>query len=103
MLFRSNVSAGWVFTDYLIKKTRCDDTPEIWKSIEKAFITRVKSLKRQFKRDVLPQAEKLAEWLKHSWKQHKYKVRFQVFPPTIAHLLSSCFTIAVRLPNFMPH
>ena len=70
-----NVSAGQVFTDYLIKKTGCDDTPEMQKSIEKAFITRVKSLKCQFKRDVLPQAEKSAEQLKHSQKQHKYEVR----------------------------
>jgi hypothetical protein len=71
-----NVSAGRVFADYLIKKTGRDDTPEMRKSIEKAFITRVKSLKCQLKRDALPQAEKSAERSKHSRKQRKYEVRF---------------------------
>ncbi|KAH9037590.1 hypothetical protein EDB85DRAFT_1888287 [Lactarius pseudohatsudake] len=58
----------------LWNKTACNDTPEMQKSIEKAFTTRVKSLKCQLKRDALPQAEKAVERSKHSQKQHKYKL-----------------------------
>jgi len=71
-----NVSAGRVLADYLIKKTGRDNMPEMWKLIEKAFITRVRGLKCRFKKDTLPQAEKVAERSKHSRKQCKYEVSF---------------------------
>jgi hypothetical protein len=71
-----NVSAGRVFTDYLIEKTRQDDTPEMRRAIEKAFTNRVKSLKSRRKRDALPQAGKAAERSNHSRKQRKYQVSF---------------------------
>ncbi|KAH8976613.1 hypothetical protein EDB92DRAFT_1960470 [Lactarius akahatsu] len=69
-----NVSAGRGFAVYLIEKTGHDDTPEMRKAIEKAFNSRVKSLKSRWKRDMLPQAAKVAERSKHNRKQHKYQL-----------------------------
>ncbi|KAH9022221.1 hypothetical protein EDB85DRAFT_2151902 [Lactarius pseudohatsudake] len=69
-----NVSAGRAFAVYLIEKAGRDDTPEMRKVIEKAFNSRVKSLKSHWKRDMLPQAAKVAEWSKHNRKQRKYQL-----------------------------
>ncbi|KAH8977011.1 hypothetical protein EDB83DRAFT_2327849 [Lactarius deliciosus] len=54
--------------------TGCDDTSEMRKAIEKAFNSRVKSLKSRWKRDMLPQAAKVAERSKHNRKQRKYQL-----------------------------
>jgi len=88
-----NVSAGRVFTDYFIEKTGNNDTPEMWKAVEKAFTNRVKSLKSHWKKDALSQTAKATEQSKHSWKQ----VSFQHFYPrnaTIAHLWSVIPTLS---------
>jgi len=69
-----NISAGRVFTSYLIEKMGYDDTEKTRKAIEKAFSTRVKSLKSRQKRDKLSQAEKAAEKSKYSRHQRKYQV-----------------------------
>ncbi|KAI9453515.1 hypothetical protein F5148DRAFT_1289046 [Russula earlei] len=69
-----NVSTGQVFTSYLIEKMGYDDTVETQKAIEKAFCTRVKSLKSHHKSNVLSQAEKAVEKPKHRWWQHKYQL-----------------------------
>ena len=69
-----NVSAGRVFTDYFIEKTRRDDTPEIRKAVEKAFTNRIKGLKSLWKIDALSPTGKAAERSKHSRKQRKYQV-----------------------------
>ncbi|KAI9443057.1 hypothetical protein H4582DRAFT_1808873 [Lactarius indigo] len=69
-----NVSASRAFAVYLIEKTGCDDTSEMQKAIEKAFNSRIKSLKSRWKRDMLPQAAKVAERSKHNRKQHKYQL-----------------------------
>ena len=74
-----NVSAGRVFADYFIEKTRRDDTPEMRKVVEKAFANRVKSLKSQRKTDALSEAVKAAEQSKHSRKQRKYQVSLRYF------------------------
>ncbi|KAH9035250.1 hypothetical protein EDB85DRAFT_2143903 [Lactarius pseudohatsudake] len=69
-----NVSAGRAFTDYFIKKIGHDDTPKMRREIEKAFDTRIRSLKSRWKRNMLPQAAKVAERSKHSWRQRKYQL-----------------------------
>ncbi|KAI9443031.1 hypothetical protein H4582DRAFT_1808977 [Lactarius indigo] len=69
-----NVSAGRAFTDYFIEKTGRDDTPEMRRAVEKAFDTRIRSLKSRWKRDKLPQAAKVAERSKHSQRQRKYQL-----------------------------
>ncbi|KAH9079134.1 hypothetical protein EDB83DRAFT_2215999, partial [Lactarius deliciosus] len=69
-----NVSASQAFTVYLIEKTGHDNTSEMRKAIEKAFNGRVKSLKSRWKRDMLPQAAKVAERSKHNHKQCKYQL-----------------------------
>ncbi len=76
-----NVSAGRTFTDYFIEKTRRDDTPEMRRAVEMAFDTRIRSLKSRWKRDMLPQAAKVAERSKHSRRQRKYQVRFRISNP----------------------
>ena len=73
-----NVSAGRAFAVYLIEKTGRADTPEMRKAIEKAFNSRVKSLKSRWKQDMLPQAAKVAERSKHNRKQRKYQVRCRI-------------------------
>ncbi|KAI9430424.1 hypothetical protein H4582DRAFT_2086977 [Lactarius indigo] len=69
-----NVSVGRAFTDYFIEKTGRDDTPEMRRAVEKAFDTRIRSLKSHWKRDKLPQAAKVAERSKHSRRQRKYQL-----------------------------
>ncbi|KAH9008836.1 hypothetical protein EDB84DRAFT_1446663, partial [Lactarius hengduanensis] len=68
-----NVSEGQAFTDYFIKKIGHDDTPKMRREIEKAFDTRIRSLKSRWKRNMLPQAAKVAERSKHSKRQCKYQ------------------------------
>jgi hypothetical protein len=74
-----NVSAGRVFADYFIEKTGGEDTPEMRKAVEKAFTTRVKSLKSRRKMDALSETMKAAERSKHSRKQRKYQVSLRYF------------------------
>ena len=58
-----NISAGRVFTDYFIRKTRMkyNDTAEIRREIEKAFTNRTRSLRSHRKREGLPQAERASD------------------------------------------
>lgn len=69
-----NVSAGRVFTSYLVEKMGYDDIEATRKTIEKAFSTRVKGLKSRYNNDLLSQAEKATEKSKHSRHQRKYQV-----------------------------
>jgi hypothetical protein len=69
-----NVSAGRVFTDHLIQKMRFDDTREMRQKIEKAFASRIKSLKYSRKRRRLSVAERASEKSKHARQQRKYQV-----------------------------
>jgi len=98
-----NISAGRVFTSYLIEKTGHDDTEETRKEIEKMFSTRVKSLKSRQKRDALSQAEKAAEKSKYSRNQRKYQViiasALRVL--TVTYLWSSCFIVVAALQSSM--
>jgi hypothetical protein len=75
-----NVSAGRVFTGYIIEKMGYDDVEETRKAIEKAFYTRFKSLKLLYNKGGLSQAEKAAEKSKHSRYQRKYQVIVTSFP-----------------------
>jgi hypothetical protein len=75
-----NISAGRVFTSYIIKKMGYNDVEEIQNGVEKAFYTRFKSLKLCHKKDRLLQAERVVEKSKHSWYQRKYQVIFTLFP-----------------------
>jgi hypothetical protein len=80
--------------------------PEMWKALEKAFTSRVKSLKSHQKMDALSQTAKAAERSKHSRKQRKYQVSFQQFysgNTTIAYLWCSYSNVAVRLRSFIVH
>jgi hypothetical protein len=86
-----NVSAGRVFADHFIEKTGSDDTPTMRKAVEKAFTSRVKSLKTQWKKDGLSRTAKAVERSKHSRKQRKFQVSFSVLlstlrMPQFAHL-----------------
>ncbi|KAH9022533.1 hypothetical protein EDB83DRAFT_2192782, partial [Lactarius deliciosus] len=49
--------------------------------VERAFTNRVKSLKSQWKKNLLSQTAKGAERSKHSRKQRKYQVSIQYFDP----------------------
>jgi hypothetical protein len=69
-----NISAGQVFTSYIIEKMGYDNVEEIQKAIEKAFYTRFKSLKSHHNKDGLSQAERAAEKSRQSQYQHKYQV-----------------------------
>ena len=69
-----NISAGRVFTSYVIEKMGFDDVEETRTAIEKAFYTRFKSLKTRHGKDGLSQAERAAEKSKHSRYQRKYQV-----------------------------
>jgi hypothetical protein len=69
-----NVSAGRVFTDHLIQKMGFNDAREMRKKIEKAFTTRIKSLKTSRKRKGLSEAERASEKSKHARQQRKYQV-----------------------------
>jgi hypothetical protein len=75
-----NISAGRVFTGYIIEKMGYDDVEETRKAIEKAFYTRFKSLKLLHNKDGLSQAEREAEKSKHSRYQRKYQVIITSFP-----------------------
>ncbi|KAI9437868.1 hypothetical protein BJY52DRAFT_1229997 [Lactarius psammicola] len=86
-----NVSAGRAFTDYFIEKIGRDDTPEMRRAIEKAFDTRIRSLKSRWKRDMLPQTTKVAERSKHSRRQRKYQVIFRISNPGICLSMPQLF------------
>ena len=90
-----NVSAGRVFTDYLIEKTGRDDTPEMQKVVEKAFTNRVKSLKSHWKRDLLSQTAKAAEQSKHSRKQRKYQVQYVFITVTLGMLYTIIYGVVI--------
>lgn len=82
-----NIAAGRVFTDYLIHKMEYDDTQETRKAVEKAFTSRVKSLKYRRKEEEIPQAERASKKSKHSRQQRKYQVTvYLLLAVTIAHL-----------------
>lgn len=68
-----NVSAGRVFTDHLIQKMTFNDTQEMRKKLEKAFTSRIKSLKSSRKRKRLSEAERASEKSKHARQQRKYQ------------------------------
>ena len=69
-----NTSAGRVFTSYIIEKMGYLDVEETRRAVEKAFYTRLKSLKSCRSKDGLSQAERAAERSKHSRYQRKYQV-----------------------------
>jgi hypothetical protein len=69
-----NASASRVFANYLVEKMGYDDTEETRKAIEKAFSTRIKSLKLRYKHNVLSRANKAAAKSEHSRYQRKYQV-----------------------------
>lgn len=71
-----NISAARVFTDHFIGKMGYNDTPEMRKTIEKAFTNRVRSLKSRCKKEGLPQAERAIERSQHARRQRKYQVSF---------------------------
>jgi plasmid maintenance system killer protein len=71
-----NVSAGRVFTDHLIQKMGFNDTREMRKKVEKAFTSRIKSLKSSRKRKRLSEAEKASEKSRHARQQRKYQVLY---------------------------
>jgi plasmid maintenance system killer protein len=69
-----NVSAGRVFTDHLIQRMGYNDTRAMRKKIEKAFTTRIKSLKSSRKEKRLPAAERAFNRSKHARQQRKDNV-----------------------------
>jgi hypothetical protein len=71
-----NVSAGRVFTDHLIQKMGLNDTQEMRKKVEKAFTSRIKSLKSSCKRKRLSEAERASERSRHARQQRKYQVLY---------------------------
>ena len=74
-----NISAGRVFTSYIIEKMGYNDVEGTRNAIEKSFYTRLKSLKLCHRKDRLSQAERTAERSKHSRHQRKYQVVVTLF------------------------
>jgi hypothetical protein len=87
-----NVSASRVFANYMVEKMGYDDTEETRKAIEKAFSTRIKSLRLCYKRDMLSPANKTAAKSEHSRYQRKYQVIvISSLWHSVTHLQSSYF------------